>query len=819
MAHPTVTFMIYNPTGLDKVKAKWTNEFARTLNIDFISIQEHFKKNIGNFFSDQFPAFSSNVLPAIRAQDQDSGRPKGGLAQLISNKYQMKTSRIVTKSFRIQAQIIHFQHISLLWINSYSPTDPQTINFDDTELLELLHEVESIMDSQEFDHVLWNGDHNWDPRRRSGFSTTVSTFLERLGIHSAWEKFPVSHTHVHTDLQSTSILDHFLMDEALLEVVASAVAVDLGDNLSRHSPCLLKVSLGELPARPKVRQEGKKVRRPAWYKADEAMKEAFKLDCEARLHQLVEPRCLQCRYVSCKEASHSEERDGFLLDVMGSVIEASHATIPMTGGKNGCSDERSIPGWREEVEPLRQSALLWHSVWVSLGRPPVGQARMLMVHTRAKYHYSIRSVKAREAEIKKTRLLEASRAGNMNLLKEMKKIKGGKKNSSTLPDQVGEARGEEEIVEEFRKVYKDLYNSLDDSEILKNMMEEIEKKSETEDSEAEVSKITGDAVKAASKRLKSGKGDVTGSYTSDAIKNCPDIFFEMIAGVFRSWLTHGTVTLSMLSCAFLPLFKGGLKNPSSTDSWRAVAGSSVILKLLDYTILNVWGHLLENDSLAFGYKSGTSTTECSWLVMEVADYYRRHGSPPYACTLDASKGFDRCSWKVIFRRLLDRSLPGIVVRVLLFVYMQQTAWVVWGARGGPRRCSSPFQLSNGTRQGSVISPVVWCVYCQELLDRLRSLGLGCHLPGGTFSPSPNYPAGGILCGTTFVGITIYADDILLLAPTRSSLQLMVTEAQLFASSHNIIFSTDPKPSLSKSKCLWFCGKSGPVAYPAPVTLN
>ena len=67
----------------------------------------------------------------------------------------------------------------------------------------------------------------------------------------------------------------------------------------------------------------------------------------------------------------------------------------------------------------------------------------------------------------------------------------------------------------------------------------------------------------------------------------------------------------MLSCAFLPLFKGGLKDPSSTDSWRAVAGSSVIPKLLDYTILNVWGHLLLNDSLAFGCKSGTSTTECS----------------------------------------------------------------------------------------------------------------------------------------------------------------------------------------------------------------
>ena len=192
-------------------------------------------------------------------------------------------------NFRVQAQILHLQHVSLLWINSYFPTDPQTPNFDDTELLKLLHEVENIMDSQEFDHVIINGDINYDPRRQSSFAITVSSFLDRLGLHSAWERFPVSHTHVHTDFQSTSILDHFLMNEALLKVVESAVAVDLGDNLSRHSPCLLKVRLGELPARQKVTGEAKKVRRSAWYKADEAIKEAFKLECEAKLKQLKPP--------------------------------------------------------------------------------------------------------------------------------------------------------------------------------------------------------------------------------------------------------------------------------------------------------------------------------------------------------------------------------------------------------------------------------------------------------------------------------------------------------------------------------------------------
>ena len=91
----------------------------------------------------------------------------------------------------------------------------------------------------------------------------------------------------------------------------------------------------------------------------------------------------------------------------------------------------------------------------------------------------------------------------------------------------------------------------------------------------------------------------------------------------------------------------------------------------------------------------------------------------------------------------------------------------------------------------MISPVVRCVYCQELLNKLCALVIGCHLPGSTFSPSPIFPGGGILCGTTFMGVTIYTEDILLLAPTREALQHMVRETELFASSHNIFFSTDP----------------------------
>ena len=135
-------------------------------------------------------------------------------------------------------------------------------------------------------------------------------------------------------------------------------------------------------------------------------------------------------------------------------------------------------------------------------------------------------------------------------------------------------------------------------------------------------------------------------------------------------------------------------------------------------------HLLCTDSLQFGYKMGTSTTECSWMVSEVASYFLRNGTNPILTLLDCTKAFDKCKYDLLFRKLLDRRLPPIVVRVLIHVYEEQYAWVKWG---NSRSCQ--FKITNGTRQGSVLSPALFAVYMDDLLLDLRRLGVGYHVQG------------------------------------------------------------------------------------------
>ena len=86
-----------------------------------------------------------------------------------------------------------------------------------------------------------------------------------------------------------------------------------------------------------------------------------------------------------------------------------------------------------------------------------------------------------------------------------------------------------------------------------------------------------------------------------------------------------------------------------------------------------------------------------------------------------------------------------------------------------------------------VSPVLFSVYLDDLLTELRALQLGCHIGGWWY------------------GALGYADDLILLAPNREVLQKMVVVCERYGVEHNLVFSTDPVPKLSKTKCIYFCG--------------
>ena len=70
----------------------------------------------------------------------------------------------------------------------------------------------------------------------------------------------------------------------------------------------------------------------------------------------------------------------------------------------------------------------------------------------------------------------------------------------------------------------------------------------------------------------------------------------------------------------------------------------------------------------------------------------------YLCFIDASKAFDRVNHWTMFKKLLLRGVPPILVRLMLFWYRSQQICVRWGSA-----ISTSFKFLNGVRQGGILS--------------------------------------------------------------------------------------------------------------------
>ena len=797
----TVKFISFNSTGLGPVKTQWIRNLMDTVDAQFCGLQEHFKKTktLSRHFRAEFPKFDNFAVPAHREDGRDTGRAKGGLAQLAVKGLKLRKQHVVTGGWRIQAQIVHFGDWRLLWINVYFPTDSRIVNFDEEELLAVQAELEEVLEKGGYDGCVAGGDWNYDARRTSGFARSMASFLERVGLVSVWEKFPIDFTYMHTDNKSCSILDNFYVNSALLPFIEDAGPLHLGDNPSNHSPIMMVLRVGDIP-KPEVEEEVRVPRRLAWDKAKEEEVKRFTSTLQESLEGVEEPQCLACSDVQCTREEHSLKRDQFLIDVMSAWIEAGYKNIPQVQSKSGEGAKRSrqLPGWKENCEPLAKDSKFWYSVWVSAGRPTSGELHRIMVRCRVKFRAAVRRARGQLNSQRGVVLLHAADSGDKALLREMRKVIGPKKDVQTLPDSLEGAVGHVAILQKFQDLYATLYSSAGTGQLLEELKAKVGSSIDCRD-ENEVRKITGEAVRIAATRMKPGKIDVHQSYASDVFQHAPPILFDKLAAVFRSFLVHGSITLSVLTCSFMPLLKSARKDPAQFDSYRAVAGASQLLKLFEYCILNVWGKHLDSDSLQFGFKQGTGTTQCTWLLVSVAEFYLLRGSPTLCCLLDVKKGFPSVKFASLFEICYEeKKLPAIVCRVLMFMYQEQKGYI--RVRG---RQSSPFNILNGMREGAAASPVLWNVYANGILVKLRKSGLGCYVAG------------------KWMGAVMYADDLALLAPTRAILASMLSLVVAHGATLNLTFSSCQEPKKCKSFCLFFTGVANAkkVKYPAPLVLN
>jgi len=240
---------------------------------------------------------------------------------------------------------------------------------------------------------------------------------------------------------------------------------------------------------------------------------------------------------------------------------------------------------------------------------------------------------------------------------------------------------------------------------------------------------------------------------------------EHTANLFSGLLTHGSVIDDFLTITIIPIPKGINTNVSNSENYRGIALSSVLGRTFDLIVLHRYSDSLESCDLQFGFKKNRTTAMCTMIVKEAISLYTSSNSTVHCVFLDSSKAFDRVEYCKLFKLLMDRHVPPHVTRILLNMYTGQQVRVLWNGVS-----LANFPVSNGVKQGAIVSPILFCVYIDTLLIELKKAGVGCFI------------------GNWFVAALGYADDVILMAPTARAMRKMLGVCDKFASEFNVIFN-------------------------------
>ncbi len=144
--------------------------------------------------------------------------------------------------------------------------------------------------------------------------------------------------------------------------------------------------------------------------------------------------------------------------------------------------------------------------------------------------------------------------------------------------------------------------------------------------------------------------------------------------------------------------------------------------------------------------------------------------------MDASKAFDKLNYWLLFDKLIKRNIPVFFIKILAYWYSSQHISVQWG-----NTLSVTFTVSNGVKQGGILSPMFFNIYMDDLSKYLNDASVGC------------------MVNSCVLNHFIYADDMCVVAPSAKALQLLLDVCIDYAEQHGIVYN--------KKKSVCMCMKS------------
>ena len=737
-------------------------------NYELLFLQETFltDNRLGDlaFIDENYEAVGSGSVYSERAIESNAGRSEGGMACLWKRDTQFKINKvIIEKNFIVVS--LEYNSLIILVVNVYIRSDIwETHTLHD--YLESLSQLGDIVTEMKYDSIYFVGDFNADPfsgRSWNNLKTFMySNHLKCIDVDMLDEE---TFTFISYGNAYTKWLDHVVgRDSNCIRVNDVSVLYDkIG---SDHLPLIVHIIIESTESFSSVSHNRKNDRAVVinWERLTAEDIDMIENEVIRSLYPYSNSDAFLCTKLGCRDINHCKQLKDFYCDLSKSVMNGASYFVKEVKKKNKF---KVIPGWNRKVKQLHANARNIYLTWINKGRNKVCIEFELMKETRRLFKAALNDCKINE--IREISLSIQEKFANKDMTSFWKEVQ--KRNNKVKHSEIIDGKSNNsEIVDIFNNKFLKTEEMIDNDQPERDLLHSLRENWHTSDKfHLKISSVT---LKELISRLSVGEGH--DGLHALFLRKVSDRLLSILSSFMTACYSHCCTPVEVLHGDINPTLKDPKGNVTESSNYRPVMQSSCLLKLFEMHILDVLNEKLFFNCRQFGFKKETSTTDACFILKETVNKYTYKGGKVHGLFIDLSKAFDTVDHFQLGQMLLQRNVPPDIALFLIHYLRNQRARIVWNGLTGEYR-----NIEKGVRQGGILSPLLFKLYIDDVLQEIAQTNIGCRL------------------GILRINILAYADDLVLLAATLCQLN------QLYKILENKFKQLKLNINKDKSKCMIF----------------
>jgi hypothetical protein len=286
--------------------------------------------------------------------------------------------------------------------------------------------------------------------------------------------------------------------------------------------------------------------------------------------------------------------------------------------------------------------------------------------------------------------------------------------------------------------------------------------------------ITSEELVDASKRMKYGKAHGTDIVCNEMIFALANSYPKLVLRLFNNILQTSEIIPAWITGLIVPIHKDGPK--LDPGNYRGITLMSCLGKLF-LSILNarLMVYALDKKILScnqLGFVSGNRTSDAHIIINNMVNKLcHKSNKKIFSCFVDFRKAFDLVPRDTLLKKLMKYGINGKFFNIIRNIYTNDKACIKLNGK-----CSAPFDIDIGVRQGCILSPLLFNIFLSDLAKSLHDI---------------KFPAVGN------INSLFWADDLVMFSDSEEGLQKMLNVLEIYCKDNELTVNT------KKTKCMIF----------------